>query len=144
MPAPVSLSLSICKHGLDPDQTRMVFRIECFINFKMCACDRKYKSGMSDFVVQKSMRTISLGFGSSKEEVVTRPKHTVFRYSKKPSQNKRSLCKHRAVSLSLSPSLSLSLSLLLRPAIKVCKQFRSKRSSDVPDQGQTSIPRVII
>ena len=39
---------------------------------------------------------------------------------------------------------SLSLSLLLRPAIKVCKQFGSRRSSDVPDQGQTSIPRVII
>ena len=37
-----------------------------------------------------------------------------------------------------------SLSLLLRPAIKVCKHFGSRRSSDVPDQGQTSIPRVII
>ena len=37
-----SPSLSICKHGLDPDQTRMVFRIECFVNLKMCACDRKY------------------------------------------------------------------------------------------------------
>ena len=38
VPAPVSLSLSlslyICKHGLDPDQTRMVFRIECFVNLK--------------------------------------------------------------------------------------------------------------
>ena len=48
VPAPVSLSLSlslplyICKHGLDPDQTRMVFWIECFVNLKMCACDRKY------------------------------------------------------------------------------------------------------
>ena len=50
----------------------MVFRIECFVNLKMCACDRKYTSGMSDFVVQKPMRTISLGFGSSMEEVVTR------------------------------------------------------------------------
>ena len=43
---PLSLSLSlspyICKHGLDPDQTRMVFRIECFVLLKMCACDRKY------------------------------------------------------------------------------------------------------
>ena len=66
----------------------------------------------------------------------------VFRYSKKPSQNKRFVCKHRAVSLSLS--LSLSLALLLRPAIKVCKQFRFRRSYDVLDQGHTSIPRVII
>ena len=41
----LSLSLSlthICKHGLDPDQTRMVFRIERFVNLKMCACGRKY------------------------------------------------------------------------------------------------------
>ena len=30
----LSLSLYICKHGLDPDQTRMVFRIECFVNLK--------------------------------------------------------------------------------------------------------------
>ena len=52
VPAPVSLSLSlslslspnICKHGLDPDQTRMVFRIECFVNLKMCACDRSTQS----------------------------------------------------------------------------------------------------
>ena len=36
------LSLYICKHGLDPDQTRMVFRIECFVNLKMCAYGRKY------------------------------------------------------------------------------------------------------
>ena len=43
---PVSLSLSlsiyICKNGLDPDQTRMEFRKECFVNLKICACDRKY------------------------------------------------------------------------------------------------------
>ena len=38
----LSLSLSTCKHGFDPDQTRMVFWIECFVNLKMCACDRKY------------------------------------------------------------------------------------------------------
>ena len=36
------MSLYICKHGLDPDQTRMVFRIECFVNLKMCAYGRKY------------------------------------------------------------------------------------------------------
>ena len=38
----LSLSIYICKNGLDPDQTRMEFRKECFVNLKMCACDRKY------------------------------------------------------------------------------------------------------
>ena len=38
----LSLSLYICKHGLDPDQTRMVFRIECFVNLKMRVCGRKF------------------------------------------------------------------------------------------------------
>ena len=46
--APVSLSPSlsiyICKNSLDLDQTRMEFRKECFVNLKICACDRKYKS----------------------------------------------------------------------------------------------------
>ena len=44
MHVPVSLSYSIyiCKNGLDPDQTRMEFRKECFVNLKICACDRKY------------------------------------------------------------------------------------------------------
>ena len=28
----VSLSIYICKNGLDPDQTRMEFRKECFVN----------------------------------------------------------------------------------------------------------------
>ena len=60
---------------------------------------------MSDFAVQKPTRTISLGFGSSSEAVVKQDRLTdlniAFRYSKKPSQNKRFVCKHRAVSLSL-------------------------------------------
>ena len=38
-----SLSLfTFAKNGLDPDQTRMEFRKECFVNLKICACDRKY------------------------------------------------------------------------------------------------------
>ena len=37
----LSLSINICKNGLDPDQTRMEFRKECFVNIKICACDRK-------------------------------------------------------------------------------------------------------
>ena len=39
---PVSLSINIWKNGLDPDQTRMEFRKECFVNLNICACDRKY------------------------------------------------------------------------------------------------------
>ena len=38
----LSLSIYICKNVLDPDQTRMEFKKECFINLKICACDRKY------------------------------------------------------------------------------------------------------
>ena len=38
----LSLSIYICKNGLDPDQTRIEFKKECFINLKICACDRKY------------------------------------------------------------------------------------------------------
>ena len=37
----LSLSIYICKNGLDPDQTRMEFKKECG-QFKICACDRKY------------------------------------------------------------------------------------------------------
>ena len=38
----LSLSIYICKNGLDPDQTRMEFKKGCFVNLKICACDRKY------------------------------------------------------------------------------------------------------
>ena len=38
----LSLFIHICKNGLDPDQTRMEFRKKCFVNLKICACDRKY------------------------------------------------------------------------------------------------------
>ena len=38
----LSLSIFICKNGLEPDQTRMEFRKECFVNLKFCVCDRKY------------------------------------------------------------------------------------------------------
>ena len=36
-----SLSLSLSPLRLDPDQTQMEFRKECFVNLKICACDRK-------------------------------------------------------------------------------------------------------
>ena len=38
----LSLFIHICKNGFDPDQTRMEFRKECFVNLKICACDRKF------------------------------------------------------------------------------------------------------
>ena len=38
----LSLSIYICKNVLGPDQTRMEFKKECFINLKICACDRRY------------------------------------------------------------------------------------------------------
>ena len=38
----LSLFIHICKNRFDPDQTRMEFRKECFVNLKICACDRKY------------------------------------------------------------------------------------------------------
>ena len=37
----LSLSIYICKNGLDPYQTRIEFKTECF-NLEICACDRKY------------------------------------------------------------------------------------------------------
>ena len=38
----LSLSIYICKNSLDPDQTRMEFRKECFVNLLIYACDRKF------------------------------------------------------------------------------------------------------
>ena len=118
------LSLYICKYGLDPDQTRMVFKIECFVNLNTCACGRKY----AKFVVQKPMRTISLGFGSSSEAVVTRltDPNIPFRYSKKK--------------IRVQTPCSLSLSLYFYDLLsKIANSL-----DPVPDQGQTCIPRVII
>ena len=69
---------------------------------------------MSDFAVQKPMRTISLGFGSASEAVVTRlvgwPKHCVFDILRNQAKTKDS-CANAVQSLSLYLSLSLSLSL---------------------------------
>ena len=48
----------------DPDQIRMEFRKECFVNLNIWACDRKHAKHqycrISDFVVQKAMRTRSI------------------------------------------------------------------------------------
>ena len=42
----LSFSVYICKNGLDPDQTRMELRKECFANRKICACYWKYAKPM--------------------------------------------------------------------------------------------------
>ena len=42
----LSLFIYICKNGLDPDQTRMEFKKECFVSLIICACDRKYHDKM--------------------------------------------------------------------------------------------------
>ena len=42
----LSFSVYICKNGLDPDQTRMELRKECFANRKICACYWKYAKAM--------------------------------------------------------------------------------------------------
>ena len=58
-----------CCQSSDPDQIRMEFRKECFVNLNIWACDRKNAKHqlsnirlcrVSDFVVQKPMRTRSI------------------------------------------------------------------------------------
>ena len=48
----------------DPDQIRLEFRKECFVNLNIWACDRKHAKRqycrISDYVVQKPMRTRSI------------------------------------------------------------------------------------
>ena len=88
----------------DPDQIRMEFRKECFVNFNIWTCNRKHAKhqycSISDFVVQKPMRTRSIS-----------TYHFQHRYMIFFEITKR---------LSLSPP-PLSLSLSLPPALKVCK-----------------------
>ena len=81
-------------------------------NLKMCACGRKYAKRVP-LCRTKADAHDKFGFwvliGSSCNKI-----DWLTQTLRKPSQNKRFVCKHRAV------SLSLSVSLLLRPAIKVC------------------------
>ena len=56
----LSLSIYICKNGLDPDQTRMGFKKECFVNLKFVHAIESMQS-----VVQKPMRTIKWSFSIS-------------------------------------------------------------------------------
>ena len=61
----------------DPDQIRMEFRKECFVNLNIWACDRKHAKHqycrISDFVVQKPMHTRSISKSFSA------PIHDIFR-----------------------------------------------------------------
>ena len=84
----------------DPDQIRMEFRKECFVNLNIWACNRKHAKHqycrISDFVVQKPMRTRS-----------------IFKYHFQHRHRLKEFRMQALVSLSPSPSLSLSLSLSL-------------------------------
>ena len=96
---------------------------------------------MSNFVVQtEPMCKIRWVFRSSSEAVVTRltDPNIMFRESMKPSQNKRFVCKHHAVSL--FPSLS-TFTTCYRNLQRVRIQKFVRHFAE-PDQGQTSIPRV--
>ena len=113
----------------------MEFRKECFVNSNIWACDRKHAKhqycGISDFVVQKPMRTR----GISKYHFQHR--YMIFFEIKRDSYTSAS---H---TLSLSPSLSLSLSLyhlLLKFANSLDPEDFRRLAK--PNQGQTGIPRI--
>ena len=63
---PLSLKKEVKKRyqSSDPDQIRKEIRKECFVNLNIWACDRKHAKHqycrISDFVVQKPMRTRSI------------------------------------------------------------------------------------
>ena len=112
----------------DPDQIRMEFRKEYFVNLNIWACDRKHAKHhcrISDFVVQKPMRTRSISKYRFQHQYMIFFKITRNSYA--------------SASLSLPP-LSLSLS-----CFQSLKIFWIQKISDVlPNQirGQTGIPRI--
>ena len=62
--SPLKKKIKKCCQSSDPDQIRMEFRKECFANLNIWACDGKHAKHqycrISDFVVQKPMRTRSI------------------------------------------------------------------------------------
>ena len=104
----------------------MEFRKECFVNLNIWAWDRKHEKHqycrISDFVVQKPMRTRSI----SKYHIQQR--YMIFFKITRVSYASASL----SLSLSLSLALSLSLSLSFSLSHLLAK----------PNQGQTGIPRI--
>ena len=116
----LSFSIHICKNGLDQDQTRMEFRKECFVILNIWAGDRKHTKHrycrISDFVVQKPMRTRSI----SKYHFQHR--YMIF----------FEITRDSYASAIVSLSLSLSLSTICFQSLqKVCIQ---KISDVLPDQ----------
>ena len=125
----LSLSIYICKNGLDPDQTRMEFRKECFVNLKICACDRKYakcrtkgdahhKMGVqyisiSVYIVQSHARIQRQGVRtpppekSQKYEFLSNTGPNPLEFSKLPSQHS-TLCHHRHTNETPFKSVSLA------------------------------------
>ena len=107
-----SLSLHICKNCLDPDQTRMEFRKECFVNLKSCACDRKYAKcctkadahdkmdfqyiSISVYIVRSNAR-IQRGGGGRGSRPLSSTRSNSLKFSEQPSQHSR-LGRHRHAS----------------------------------------------
>ena len=108
----------------DPDQIRMEFRKECFVNLNIWACDRKHAKHqycrISDFVVQKPMRTRSI----SKYHFQHR--YMIFFEIKRDSYEAQ-------VSLSFYHLLSKFANSL---------DPENLRRLAKPNQGQTGIPRI--
>ena len=114
----------------DPDQIRMKFMKECFVNLNIWACDRKHAKHqccrISDFVVQKPMRTRSI----SKYHFQHR--YMIFFEIKRDSY----------ASASLSLSLSLSLYHLISKFANSLDAEDLRRLAK-PNQGQTGIIIII-
>ena len=100
------------RQSSDPDQIRMGFRKECFVNLNILACDRKHVKHqycrISDFVVQKPMRTRSIC------KYHFQHRYMIFFEIKRDSY--------------ASASLSLSLSLSLLPAFEFANSLDPERS----------------
>ena len=115
----------------DPDQIRMEFMKECFVNLNIWACGRKHAKyqycQIFDFVVQKPMRTRSI----SKYHFQHR--YMIFFEIKRDSNASASL----SLSLSLSLSVSLSLSHLLSKFANSLDPEDLRRLAK-PNQGQAN------
>ena len=107
----LSLFIYICKNGLDPDQTRMEFKKECFVSLIICACDRKYHDKMdfqyisiSVYIVRSHAR-IQRGDRGSGPLSNTRP--NPLKFSEQPSQHS-TLGHHRHASETPLKGVSLA------------------------------------
>ena len=87
----------------DPDQTRMEFRKECFVNLKICAYDRKYAKcrtkadahdKMDENIVQSNARIQRGDMGSGP---LSNTRSNPLKFSEQPSQHS-TLSHHRHAS----------------------------------------------